>query len=76
MHAHAAALRDNDPALAASMMITNERTADLAMLADDNTSGPRPQSGATEEAIPRSTVTDGSREISQGDVMITVINAT
>ena len=74
MHAHAATLRDNDPTLAANTMLTVEQATDLDMIVNDSTGLPRTQSGAFEEAIPRSTVTDGSSENSQGAAMLMIID--
>ena len=74
MHAHAATLRDNNPTLAANTMLTVEQTTDLAMIANDSTGLPRTQSGAIEEAIPRSAVNDGSSENSQGAAMLMIID--
>ena len=74
MHANAATLRDNDPTLAANTMLTMGQTTNLAAIANDSTSAQRPQSGAIEEAILRSTVNNGSSENSQGAAMLTIID--
>ena len=70
-HAQAVSLRDTDnPTLAANTMLTVEQVADLAMVHDEEETPTKSREVAG--AIPRPSVTDGSRSVSSQSVaMIT-----